>query len=171
MISILALGAQVSKAQDCEYLIQVDSVKLSSYRLQLQARDASIDGMCVVKVVDGSIKGMIVNDFGIKALAFTISLDRQKVKLHDVMPMLDHWYIKRVIKNDLKQLFRATTCDYATLGKKTEIEVQEDGSIKMTNSKYHIEYLFIKAPDVEQDDSRQDQEPEIEPFIDDEAAE
>ena len=70
--------------------MQTDSVKLTNYRVQLQARNASLDGVCAIKIIDGSIKGVVVNDFGIKAFAFSISPDRKKVTLQDVLPMLDH---------------------------------------------------------------------------------
>lgn len=152
----------LTHASDCDYLMCVDSTKLTNYRVQLQSRNASLDGVCAIKIIDSSIRGVVVNDFGIKAFAFSLSPDRKKVKLQDVIPMLDHWYIKRVLKNDLKQLFNATTCDPPNSGKKTKIEVLDDGTISVTNSKYHINYLFTKAPDIEQDEpENQDEEQDL----------
>lgn len=162
--------ALLARAGECEYLMQTDSVKLTNYRVQLQARNASLDGVCAIKIIDGSIKGVVVNDFGIKAFAFSISPDRKKVTLQDVLPMLDHWYIKRVINNDLKLLFNATTCNISNQDKKTKIEILDDGTISMNNSKYHIQYLFNMASETEQEDPEyQDDEPEFK--IDDETTE
>ena len=162
--------ALLARAGECEYLMQTDSVKLTNYRVQLQARNASLDGVCAIKIIDGSIKGVVVNDFGIKAFAFSFSPDRKKVTLQDVLPMLDHWYIKRVIKNDLKLLFNATSCNISNQGKKTTIVVLDDDTIEMNNNKYNIKYLFSLTQDNEQEENDyQDDEPQFE--IDDETAE
>ena len=84
--------------------------------------------------------------------------------------MLDHWYIKRVIKNDLKLLFNATSCNISNQGKKTMVVVLNDGTIEMNNNKYNIKYLFSLTQDNEQDENDyQDDEPQFE--IDDETAE
>lgn len=162
--------ALLAQAGECDYLMHVDSAHLTHYRVQLQARNASLDGVCAIKLIDGSIKGVVVNDFGIKAFAFIISPDRKKVKLQDVIHMLDHWYIKRVIKNDLKLLFNATTSNISNQDKKTKIEILDDGTIKMTNSKYHIQYLFTLAPETEQEEPKnQNDEPQL--IIEDETTE
>lgn len=149
LISVLMLCAMVANAIDCDYLMHAQTDSLTRYRVQLQARNATLDGVLAVKIIDGNINGVVVNDFGIKAFAFSISNDRKKVKLQDVMPMLNHWYIKRVLKNDLKLLFNATSCDKQSTNNKTQIAVLNDGSIKMTNTKYKIEYLFTEAQVVE----------------------
>ena len=158
LISLLMWCAIVANATDCDYLMHAQPDSLTRYRVQLQARNATLDGVLAVKIIDGNINGVVVNDFGIKAFAFSISHDRKKVKLQDMMPMLNHWYIKRVLKNDLKLLFNATCCDQPSTGKKTQITVLDDGSIKMTNTKYHIEYLFTKAQVVESQESGSEDE-------------
>ncbi len=163
LISVLMWCAMVVNATDCDYLMHAQPDSLTRYRVQLQARNATLDGVLAVKIVDGNINGVVINDFGIKAFAFIISHDRKKVKLQDVMPMLNHWYVKRVLKSDLKLLFNITDCDKQPKGKKTQIEILDDGSIKMTNTKYHIEYLFTKAQVIEtQESGREGEEIELE---------
>ena len=161
LISLVLWGAVVASASDSDYLMRCDTTSLTSYRVHMQARNANLDGVMAVKLIDGSIKGVVVNDFGIKAFAFTISHDRKKVKLHDVMPMLNHWYIKRVLKSDLRLLFNATYSTLESSNKKTQIAVLDDGTIKMTNHKYNIVYTLGQAQGSLNQDIESN-EPEIE---------
>ena len=34
--------------------------------------NAQLDGICLIKIIDNDIKGVIINDFGIKALEFAV---------------------------------------------------------------------------------------------------
>ena len=160
LISLVLWGA-VASAIDSDYLMRCDTTSLTSYRVHMQAHNANLDGVMAIKLIDGCIKGVVVNDFGIKAFAFSISHDRKKVKLHDVMPMLNHWYIKRVLKSDLRLLFNATCSTLESSNKKTQITILDDGSIKMTNHKYHIVYTLGQAQGSLTQDSESN-EPEIE---------
>ena len=143
--AIMGLGTELL-ANDCPYLMSIDSEQTAQYRVQLQFRDATLDGICVIKVVENEIRGVIVNDFGVRAFGFSVSLNRKKIKLHDVMPMLDRWFIKRVIKQDLKVLFTATSCDQSKEKKDngTHVTTDDNGQIKMINTKRNIQYIFVK---------------------------
>lgn len=159
LISILLCTGYQMQANDCPYVMPIDNEQMAQYRVHLQFRDASFDGICVVKVIDNEIKGIIVNDFGVRAFGFTVSLNRKKVKLHDVMPMINHWYVKRVIKQDLKVLFNATTCDESKQKKNsTYLIADKEGQIKLINSKRKIEYIFVKDNIEPQSDSIEEDE-------------
>ena len=71
-------------------------------------------------------RGVIFNEFGITALEFTYHPSAKKVKLVQVIKMLDKWYIRRVLKKDLQ-------CVIENLLK--GISTYED-------EKYHIKYVF-----------------------------
>ena len=48
--------------------------------------------------------GVLFNEFGITALEFTYQPQTKKVELIEVIAMLDKWYIRRVLKNDLQHV-------------------------------------------------------------------
>ncbi len=121
---------------------------IMKYNVTIDFRKANITGICILKFdADGEIKGAIVNEFGIHAMNFTVSADRQNVKLVDVISFMDKWYIKKVVRGDLQYLFSATT---DTLGKeqgRRKVERQDDKSITMSNLKYDITYNFCYIND------------------------
>ena len=109
------------------------------YSVLITFRDAGLTGVCIVKPTDEGLVGTIVNEFGIKAFDFTYDSRKQKVKLHNVIKMMNRWYIKKVVKADLKVLL--TTEESGTYGRRT-LDRKPDGSVKLTNEKYNISYSF-----------------------------
>ncbi len=67
---------------------------------------AYISGVCILKKEKTIIKGIIFNEFGITALSFIYDEQRDKVKLEDAIGPLRKWYIKRIIKKDLRTWFK-----------------------------------------------------------------
>ena len=63
--------------------------------------------MIMMKCDDGKVRGSLVNEFGISLLDFSFDEKKGKVKLESVMKALDKWYIRRVLKNDLKHSLQA----------------------------------------------------------------
>lgn len=86
------------------------------YTVAITFKNASFSGICVVKNIGTQIAGTIVNEFGIRAFDFTMSQDRRRVKLLNVMKPLDKCLIRKAIARDLRRLFNATTADeYVTV--------------------------------------------------------
>ena len=73
-------------------------------------------------------KGSIFNEFGISVLDFTYQPVTGKVKLENVIQLLDKWYIKRLLKQDLSQVIK---------------NLQKGISI-YDNKKYKIHYQFTE---------------------------
>jgi hypothetical protein len=65
---------------------------------------ASISGICVLVTDSSEVCGSLFNEFGITALDFTYLPSKNKVRLHSVMSALDHWYIRRILRRDLRQI-------------------------------------------------------------------
>lgn len=63
-----------------------------------------VSGICILLRDGQQIKGSIFNEFGISAIDFSYDEQRDKVKLYEVVKMLNRWYIKRVIRRDLREL-------------------------------------------------------------------
>ena len=70
--------------------------------------------------------GVLFNEFGITALEFTYQPQTKKVELIEVIAMLDKWYIRRVLKNDLQHV----------------MENLMKGNPTYKDEKYHISYKF-----------------------------
>ena len=138
LLSSLLWMAVVAVAAD--YLLPLDGRQ--EYSVAITARGAEITGVCIVKTDAEGSRGAIVNEFGIHALDFMVSADRRKVKLLNVIPMMDRWYVRRVVKKDLRTLFNATA-DGEQAGGRTVI-VEPDGTVTLTNTRYKLKYSLKK---------------------------
>ena len=98
----------------------------AKYAAYIEMPKAYVSGICVLLQEDGLIKGSLFNEFGITALDFTYNPQRDKIKLHSVMKMMDKWYIRKVLKKDLRQVMKAL----------------KEGQTEYTNQRRHIVYRF-----------------------------
>ena len=104
---------------------QSDTLRLS---LQLTFRKAVVTGLCLMVTSDKhETIGSVINEFGLKAFDFIYNKQRNKLKLENVTPALDKWYIRRVLRHDMRYivpiLIEAGECEY-------------------NNTKRGIEYVF-----------------------------
>lgn len=73
--------------------------------MMIEMPKAYASGILIMAREDEStIKGSLINEFGLSLLDFTYNEKKAKVKLHHVMKKMDKWYIKRVLKGDLKHV-------------------------------------------------------------------
>lgn len=98
----------------------------AKYAVYIEMPKAYVSGICVLLQEDGLIKGSLFNEFGITALDFTYNPQRDKIKLHSVMKMMDKWYIRKVLKKDLRQVMKTL----------------KEGQTEYTNQRRHIVYRF-----------------------------
>ena len=63
-----------------------------------------VSGLLVLLHEEGMVKGSLFNEFGITALDFTYDRRKDKVKLHTVVKMMDKWYIRKVLRRDLREV-------------------------------------------------------------------
>lgn len=121
----------------CLIKLQAQSVfpshegELIKYTAYIEMPHAYISGVSVLLKEDNLIKGCLFNEFGITALDFTYDPNRQKVKLHSILKMMDKWYIRRVIRKDIAQLM---------------IRLQ-NGVTQYQNERHHIQYQFLPIKD------------------------
>lgn len=117
--SVVAEPVEVTSLTDttnAPFLFSFEGEKSTRYTIAITFKNASFSGICVVKNIDAQIAGTIVNEFGIRAFDFTMSQDRRRVKLLNVMKPLDKCLIRKAIARDLRRLFNATTADeYVTV--------------------------------------------------------
>jgi hypothetical protein len=98
-----------------------ESIRFTAY---IEMEKGYVSGICILHRDGDTVHGSLFNEFGITALDFTYRLERKKVKLHTVMPMMNKWYIRKVLKKDLRQLMAGL----------------QNGETTWKDERYHIEY-------------------------------
>ena len=110
------------------------------YSVTIEMPRGSLSGICLIKTDASGSKGSLVNEFGIHALDFTVSTDRRKVRLLHVIDRMNKWYIKRILRRDLRFLFLNKE---SAQDRWREVIVAGDTTI-LHNKKYHITYTFTE---------------------------
>lgn len=72
----------------------------------IEMKKGYISGVCMLVNDEGVVRGSIFNEFGISAISFAYYPEHEKVKLLEVISMLNKWYIRKVLKKDLRQLMK-----------------------------------------------------------------
>lgn len=124
LILSLFFMAQAVKAQDVCFP-QNDGDK-ARYAVQIDFKQAYISGVGILACQEEKIVGSVFNEFGVSALAFSYHPQKDKVKIISVIHQLNKWYIKRILKKDIRNL----------------IAVLKDGGTSYKDEKYHITYTF-----------------------------
>jgi hypothetical protein len=99
----------------------------AKYAATIETPKAYLSGICMMyHDENGEIRGSFFNEFGISALDFCYYEEKDKVKLHHVTKMLNKWYIKKVLRRDLREL----------------IHQLKRGNDNYKNDRYHLSYQF-----------------------------
>ena len=124
-VSLTFLTAHFStvNAQVCFPSVQGEKAKYSAY---IDMPQGYVSGVCVLFNEGTVIQGSLFNEFGITALSFSYDIKKEKIKLYSVVKLMDKWYIKKILKKDLKQLMKCL----------------QKGEYVYQNEKYHITYSF-----------------------------
>lgn len=107
--SVVTELVEVTDTTETAFLFHFEGDESTRYTVAITFKTASFSGICVVKNIGTQIAGTIVNGFGIRAFDFTMSRDRRRVRLLNVMKPLDKCLIRKTIARDLKRLFSATS--------------------------------------------------------------
>lgn len=117
------------------------SSPLQRHTFQIETSKVFISGILLVSEDDEHINGSMINEFGVSAIDFSYSKKKQKVKLLNVISFLNKWYIKRVLKNDIR--FCLHTLYDTPFDKKHSYEVNHTvDSVTIINTKRHLKYTF-----------------------------
>jgi len=126
-----------------QYVLPQPSVE--RYRLQISAKRFDLSAICVLKMdEEKTVRGSVVNEFGVHAFDFIVQPDRQRVKLLNVTGFLRKWYIKRTIRKDLLRMFQAQDC--AINQPKWSLQCTEN-AVEYQNLKYAIHYVWSPLND------------------------
>lgn len=130
VLSLLPASAQSGTQPSVDSTAIADSSRLTFTAL-IETPKASISGICLIVQDSDSIKGAIVNEFGITALDFVYARKDDKVRLVSAAPMLDKWYMRPVITADIRMLLHAL----------------REGKLSYEDEKYHIKYTLSPIRD------------------------
>lgn len=122
-LTFLTAHFNTINAQVCFPSVQGEKAKYSAY---IDMPQGYVSGVCVLFNEGTVIRGSLFNEFGITALSFSYDIKKEKIKLYSVVKLMDKWYIKRILKKDLKQLMKCL----------------QKGESVYQNEKYHITYSF-----------------------------
>lgn len=75
---------------------------LARYTFALETDRAGVTGVFLASEDSAGVYGAMVNEFGVSALDFEYSRKKDKVTLSRVVPFLDKWYIRRVLRDDIR---------------------------------------------------------------------
>ena len=119
LCTVFAQGLPTTEGENIRYTayIEMESPSTSSGTIY-------VSGICILHREGDVIHGSLFNEFGITALDFTYNMEKKKVKLHTVMKMMNKWYIRKVLKKDLRQLMAGL----------------QDGQTTWKNERRHIVY-------------------------------
>lgn len=147
LLSSLLLLAGVASAAG--WLLPLDGRQ--QFAVSIAARGVMLTGICVVSTDSaGYSRGSVVNEFGIHAFDFTVGADRRRVRLLNVVPQLDRWYLRRVVRGDLRRLFLATATGRQK-GHRT-VSLSADGTVVLVNERHNLEYGFKRIESYEVDE-------------------
>ena len=103
----------------------------AKYAATIEMKRGYVSGICMLAVEEDCYRMSLFNEFGISALDFTYQKSTGKVKLQHVIKMLDKWYIRKVLKQDLA---------------KVVVNLMQ-GKPTYMDEKYQIKYQFQKLND------------------------
>jgi len=129
------------KAQELDSGEDLDSLLTHRWAFDITMEKGHISGVMITKEDDSSIIGTMINEFGVSALSFVYDKHKSKLRLQDVMSMLNKWYIKRVLKNDITFCLHVL---YDTPYKKKHKYVLSvtTTNISITNTQRKLTYSF-----------------------------
>ena len=135
-----------------------DSVQSNRYRMELVRDKASISGIWIVKRMDDTWRGTLVNEFGMKMFDFICTAN--KCELQNMVAMVDKWYIKKTIAGDVQFMLEMDNPAYkkgrmvgrkhnndtltVTYKKKKILQRLENDEMVMNNQKHNLTYSFRK---------------------------
>ena len=127
------------------YVISPETDQRMEYALRLTLPKAEVTGVLVVKQTDdGELRCAIMNEFGVSALHFSVTADRRKVTLVNVSALFDKWYVRRVVRNDLRILFQARHSMLGRERKRRLVLMPDSRTLLLLNQRTKMSYEMRK---------------------------
>ncbi len=128
------------------------SASLRRYSFEIEMGQGYLSGVMIVNAGSDHIVGSMINEFGVSAVDFSYSYKNGKTRLVSVIGFLNKWYIKRVLKQDLKFVLHILYGTPSKPSKDYEITYEEDNLIIRKNRR-HIKYICTPLSIQDTDDT------------------
>ena len=137
-----------------------DDVQKNDYRITIYFGDANLSGIWVVRQIEQSWRGIMMNEFGLKMFDFICTANQCELK--NVVALANKWYIRKTIANDLqfileidnpaykkgRKAYRNSDNDTLTITHKNQVLQRfPNGEMVMRNNKRNLTYTFKKMED------------------------
>lgn len=141
-LSSLIFSISSISAQDIENSdIPNEDAARDVYSFQIDTPKAAITGIMILKESGEDIVGSMVNEFGVSAIDFVYNKRKNSIKLLNVASFLNKWYIKLILKKDLRLAIQLLKdIPHKNPGNYT-IDKTED-SLTLFNVKRKLKYTF-----------------------------
>lgn len=126
--ALLLLCAVSAKSQSLYPQNEGDKVRSTA---MIEMPKGYVSGICVMYNDGENVKASIFNEFGISAIDFVYNPAKDKVKLESVIKMLNKWYIRKLLKSDLRKVIHSL----------------QQGVGEYRNERYKIDYKFSRLQD------------------------
>lgn len=137
LISIFCALVSQSATAQTDYPLLLAGSDHARWNFTLERGTLSLTGICLVRQTEEGLAGSVVNEFGIRAFDFTCRHD--KVRVMNVLPQMNRWYIRRLLRADLRLLAASKAI---TPGRRRQLTTYLPDSLLLSNLKYHINYRF-----------------------------
>lgn len=107
LISVSLLLTAMCTSAEAQSLLPQTAGEKARFSALIEMPKGYMSGICVLLSDGDIIKGSMFNDFGITFMDFIYRLQKDKVKLLSVQKMMDKWYIRKILRRDLRHLFHA----------------------------------------------------------------
>ena len=125
-----AVSAQTS------YPLLLAGEERASWNFSLERGTTTVTGICMARQTEDGLVGSVVNEFGIHFFDFVCQNNR--VKVRNVFAPMNKWYIRRVLRSDLRLL----AADKATKLGRRQLNISLPDSLSLRNNKHGITYRF-----------------------------
>lgn len=138
-----AIGPYSSYAQDA-YPLLLAGGESARWNISLEHGKMTLTGICLVRQTEHGLVGSVINEFGFRAFDFTYQ--RGKMKILNVMTKMNRWYIRRLLRTDLRILAADSPVD---IGRKRTLETHLPDSMTLCNHRHNVCYRFERIKDLD----------------------
>lgn len=110
------------------FFLSADAVALSPYQSLCTNADTvlhyrfycafdkqtSLSGIMVVKMSGDTLRGTVLNEFGVRAFDIECLPGRNKAKISNVIKPMNKWYIRRTLSKDIYRLLQSDRAELNT---------------------------------------------------------
>lgn len=112
------------------------------YTVTLEFGRVHFSGICVMKYLHGEIVGILMNEFGFRVFDICYNPQRERVRLTNLLDMLDRCYIRKTLRRDLTLLLQNGAAGVPLKIRGRRIELLDDGSLSLNHIRRELNLKF-----------------------------